>query len=446
MPLSWPGSPGLRYWAGVALGGDQRGYCAAGVEQAVLVLGPPRSGKTSAIVVPAVLEAPAAVVSTSTKPDVLAVTGRYRVRCGPCFVFDPTGEVALPPWAEPVRWSPVSGCQSFERAVLAAHSLASAARPGAALSEAAHWVERAEALLAPLFHAAAIGGLDMAAVCRWVLGHELAEPADVLAEAGAPMAGVVLSGVLRTEERERSGILSTAAGLLAPYRSEAALRAACSPTFDPAWFAASCGTLYVCAPAHAQEQLAPLIVTLLDQVRAAVYARPPDAAPVLFALDEVAQIAPLPALPQMAAEGGGQGLVTLACLQDLSQAYWRWGPAAEGFFSLFSAKVVFPGIGDRRTLELLSLLAGEQVVTMRSVTRSKDSWVEVLSGRGHVSSTTSTQSWRPRLTVDEAARGRPGQVLVVTSHPRPDVFYLAARPWWEIERWRDELARTAGRR
>ena len=41
---------------------------------------------------------------------------------------------------------------------------------------------------------------------------------------------------------------------------------------------------------------------------------------MLFALDEVANIAPLDELPQIASEGGGQGLLLLAALQDLSQA------------------------------------------------------------------------------------------------------------------------------
>ena len=79
----------------------------------------------------------------------------------------------------------------------------------------------------------------------------------------------------------------------------------------------------------------------------------------VFALDEVAGIAPLPSLPALAAEGGGQGLVTLACLQDLSQARSRWGQAAEGFFSLFNTKLLFPGVADHRTLQLVSALAGE---------------------------------------------------------------------------------------
>ena len=118
----------------------------AGLEQAVLVLGPPRCGKTSCFVVGSVLDAPGAVVSTSTKPDVLEATGPFRSSWGRVYVFDPAGTVPLPSYAQQLRWSPVSGCESFEFAVATAHHLASAARPGASLSEAAHWVERARGI------------------------------------------------------------------------------------------------------------------------------------------------------------------------------------------------------------------------------------------------------------------------------------------------------------
>jgi len=425
-------------WAGLNLGGgngDMTYY--AGRERAVLVLGPPRCGKTSCFVIPSVIEAPGALVSTSTKPDVLATTGPYRSRKGDCYVFDPSGAVALPPFARALRWSPVSGCESFEWAVATAHHLASAARPGAALSEAAHWVERAEALLAPLLHAAAISERNLADVMRWVLGHDLGEPSRILSSRGREMAGVVLSGIIATEDRERSGILSTAAGLLAAYRSERALQAACGPNFDPRAFALSAGTVYICAPAHAQEQLAPLVVTLIEQIRSAVYSRPAGSVPVVMALDEVAQIAPLPSLPAIAAEGGGQGLVTLACLQDLSQARVRWGAAAEGFFSLFSAKVVFPGIGDQRTLELVSALGGDVKVKMRS--SSKPTWAAfMMSGPTPGPSVTESYVWRRRIPVDEVHRGTPGRVLLtVAGEP---VYSVYARPWWDVPR----LRRTVG--
>ena len=74
----------------------------------------------------------------------------------------------------------------------------------------------------------------------------------------------------------------------------------------------------MCASSTSQALHAPLVVSLLDQIRSAVYRRRRWPA-TLFALDEVAQIAPLPDLASTIAEGGSQALVVMACLQDLSQ-------------------------------------------------------------------------------------------------------------------------------
>ena len=403
----------------------------AGAETAVLVVGPPRSGKTSTLVVPSVLDAPAAVVSTSTKGDVLAATAVQRSWLGQVYVFDPTGSLALPDFALPLRWSPVVGCESFDRAASMAHALVGAARPGAKLTESSHWVERAEALLTPLLFAAARGGRPIASVCQWVLARDLREPQAVIAAAGHEVAAAILSGVAATDERERSGIFSTASSVLSAYRSDAVLESAREPNFDPVAFAASTDALYICAPSHEQDQLATLVVALLETIRAAVVARPADAAPVLFALDEVANIAPLPSLPSLAAEGGGQGLVTLACLQDLSQARARWGEAADGFLTLFGTKVVLPGVADARTLQLISSLAGDQQVIVPSVTRSSF-LSDLISGSTPVMTRTKSITWRPSLPVDAVARGTPGHGLFIEG---TRIGSLRLIPWWEHRIW-----------
>ena len=426
-PSPPPAGAAGRPWFGPYLGDGPQGPVFSGPESSALVLGPPRSGKTTSIVVPCVLDAPGACVSTSTKPDVLGATGPWRHMVGRCFVFDPTGSVAIPRDAVALRWSPVTGCQDFERAVATAHALASAARPLAHLSEAAHWVERAEALLAPLLFAAALSGAGMAALCRWVLSRDLQAAERIVGSAGHELAAAVLEGVAATDERERSGIFSTAAGVLAAYRSEAALQSASDPNFSPEAFASSTDTVYICAPGHAQAQLAPVVVALLDAIRQAVYARPAGAAPVVFALDEVANIAPLPSLPALAAEGGGQGLVTLACLQDLSQGRARWGEQAEGFFSLFSAKVLFPGIGDERTLSLVSSLAGERPVPM---------WTRT---RGQNSSLSQSWTWRPVLPPSAVSSAPPGTALLVSGG---SISQLAVRPWWGHPVWSSYAGRT----
>jgi type IV secretion system protein VirD4 len=449
--------------AGVYLGAGSVGPAWAGTEQAVLVLGPPRSGKTSSIVVPTVLGAPGAVVSTSTKPDVLRATAAARGTVGPCLLYDPSGTVDAPRGVQRVRWSPVESCRTWDDALLVARSLVGAARPGAGARDggapggADHWTERAEALLGPTLHAAALDGADLTTVLSWVDRRNAATALGILDRNGAVRPGDLLAGIAATDPREQSGIWSTASGVLSAYRSEAALHSTVAPDFDAGAFCDSSATLYICATGRHQAVAAPLVVGLLNDIRSAAYARSSTAigdatapqrrlTPVLLALDEVANIAPIPDLPGMVSEGAGQGLLTLACLQDLSQARSRWGAAAEGFLSLFGATVVLPGIGDVRTLEALSALAGEEEVRTRSVS------APVAGPRGlgpalsrlargprgmrdeQLPTVTTSAVMRRRLPVDVAARGETGMALVIDERNR--MGWVRLTPWFATEPWR----------
>jgi hypothetical protein len=361
-----------------------------------------------------------------------------------------------------------------------------------------HWTERAQALLAPVLHAAALDGVDMAAVLRWVDRHEAAPALAILDREGAASAGDLLAGIAATDQREQSGIWSTASGVLSAYRSDTALATTRGPAFDASSFCAEDATLYICTAGRRQRTLAPLVVGILSDVRSAAYdaaagrllsgftgsaevvpvapehAAEPDrrapgvhnvsrvpgvinvptgyapdraaSAPVLFALDEVANIAPIPDLPSMVSEGGGQGVLMLACLQDLSQARERWGRAADGFLSLFATTVVLPGIGDIATLEALSALAGEEDAPERSISvaaPARGSRAGALlgrvalgrrgSGRDDARMTMSTRR-RRRLPVDVVSRGRPGAALTVGQHNR--MGWVRLTPWFAEEPWR----------
>src|SRR5690606_18883776 len=74
---------------GYLLGSSKGREVWASVEASVLVLGPPRSGKGLHLVVNATLDAPGAVITTSTRPDNLTATMTARQRRGPVAVFDP---------------------------------------------------------------------------------------------------------------------------------------------------------------------------------------------------------------------------------------------------------------------------------------------------------------------------------------------------------------------
>ena len=322
--------------------------------------------------------------------------------------------VECPRGVEPIGWSPLTTAARWDAAVQTADAMVGASRAGSPSPSELHWNERAGALLSTLLHAAAVESLPMPEVLRWIDRHDGTRPLQILAAAtGADSTPTdLLAGIVATDSREQSGIWSTASGVLAAYRTEAAMASTAAPA--PSWheFCQGPNTLYVCSTGRRQRQFAPLVVATVGDVRDAAYERSRQrrartSAPVLLALDEVANIAPIPDLPAMVSEGAGQGLLVLACLQDLSQARVRWGTAADGFLSLFGTTVVLPGIADTTTLRDLSALAGDHSVRAETLSRSVGSW-----GRIRPSTTLAT-SRQPRLPVDAIARGRPGHAHVL---------------------------------
>ena len=83
--------------------------------------------------------------------------------------------------------------------------------------------------------------------------------------------------------------------------------------------------------------------------------------PVLMALDEIGNLAPLPSLPVLMAEGGGTGITTMPVLQSLAQARNKWGDhAASTIWDASIVKVILGGASASKDLQELSVLIGER--------------------------------------------------------------------------------------
>jgi type IV secretory pathway TraG/TraD family ATPase VirD4 len=411
-----------------------------------MVLGPPRSGKTSSIVIPSVLASHGPVVSTATKPDVMDATWRARSQIGQVWLYDPSGERAE--WPRGIRrlcWSPAAA--TWDGALLMARAMAAGGSSAKGTTNEHHWRERSTALLAPLLHAAHVTDRQITQVLTWVLRAELEPARKALEDHGAQVAADVLSGIAKTDERERSSILSATAGVLSAYNSDAVRRNASHPNFDAHRFVASRDTLYITAPAHKQALCAPLVVGLLEQIRHATYLRagegPGERRPSLYmCLDEVANMAPIHDLPALVSEAGGQGLHVMVCLQDLSQVRRRWGDSsADGFLSLFQTKVVLDGIADPKTLEAISLCLGEydrQLVTHtlgRSETREPIESLDDLLKRRRPTETESVayHTHRQRtLSPGEIARLPPGRALHLVG---TRWGLVRSTPWHRTQPW-----------
>lgn len=425
----------MRFDDGIYLGRGARGDAMSGRERSTLVLGPTRSGKTTSIIVPNLLMTNDACVVTSTKSDIVALMAQTR-HDGATLLFDPSGTVVAPPGVHRVGYSPLRQSLRWDGAVLASRSLLDVARWGRSERSDDHWSERAGALVAPMLHASALRNESLGQLASRIderrcddLLHDLNER-----HGEHHPAVTLLRGVLATEERERSSIWSTTAGLFAGVRTEAARAASREAPLDVDEFLRGPHQLHVVAPSRHQAVTIPLVVGFIEELVHATYDRHRDGARLLLALDELANVAPLPRLAGIVSEGGGQGVLTLACLQDLSQARSRWGTSAEGFLSLFPTTLVLPGIADRTTLELLRHLAGRELSPSPSVQRD---------ARGRALGHSTSWVERDRVTMSELAQGRPGHALGLDANNR--LRWVELTPAHHDERFRAYLVRSRER-
>lgn len=350
------------------------------VEDSMVILGPPRSGKGLHLVIPMILDAPGAVVSTSTRPDNLTVTLRAREkRGGPVAVFDPQ---QLAPGAPSVlRWSPIRGCDHPQTAMIRARALA--AGTGTGVERGDFWQAQTESVLRAFLHAAAIDARPPAHLYRWSLSPASAgEAARVLTASSHAAEGwaEALDNAINADPRTRDSIwvgVRTALACLADPHVLDAITPRTGEHFDPADFLRDSGTLYLLGTSAGAGAAANLIGAYLEdiaEVARRTAAHSPGGRldpPLALILDEVANY-PLPSLPSLMSEGGGSGITTVAVLQSLAQARAKWGDhQGSAIWDSAIVKVILGGGSNARDLADLAALIGER--DEQTATESRDS-------------------------------------------------------------------------
>ena len=357
---------------GYRLGTSRSRQVWASVEDSILLIGPPRSGKGAHIVINAILDAPGAVVTTSTRPDNLTATLRARQRMGPVAVFDPQ-QLARGMPAGP-RWSPVRGCEEPLTAMIRAAGLAAATGlSGGGVENGGFWEGKTRAALQSLLHAAALDQRPPADLFRWTLDPAVAAEAVAILTVH-PQAATgwadALAAMIESDPRTRDSIWQGVSLSLAALADPSVL-AAVSPgdgeLFDPEAFLVEHGTLFLLATGAGANNSAPLVSAFVEDVvetARQLAARSPEARldpPLLLALDEIGNLAPLPSLPTLMAEGGGTGVTTMPVVQSVAQARQKWGDhAASAIWDASIVKIVLGGASDSRDLQDLSTLIGER--------------------------------------------------------------------------------------
>jgi type IV secretion system protein VirD4 len=351
-------------------------------KSSLLIVGPTQVGKTSSLVMPALLRWNDALVVTSVKSDVVKSTQRWRRSLGDVQILEPGRDSGL-------TWNPLEGVTSLRHALRVARDLTIGSR---GQGDTDFWNALATKLVAALFVMAVQRSLSIFDVATLVENRKF-DP--WMTNAATSEASELLRTFLEHEHRTLDGVLTTAETMLLPWRFRQPLASVRSVV-------AGANTLYLCSPRGEQQHYESLFRGALRMVLEEQH-RLVDAGSqrrLLLVLDEAATVAPLDELDQLAATVSGLDVTLVTVVQDFAQLVARWGARAPTIVNNHTTRIVMGGLSDPTVGKYFP----EMVV-------AKDD--------------TRTMPLRQRA---------PGTALVVSG--RRPLFEVHVRPWWRSRRLR----------
>lgn len=385
----------------------------------------PRTGKTTSRVIPAILAAPGAVVTTSNKRDVVDATRGVRAREGRVWVFDPQGLVDEPlTW----WWNPLSYVTDETKAQALAEIFATASRKADARTDA-YFDSAALELLGNLLLAAALDSRPITDVYVWITDPNDDTAAEILDRHDYPLPAASVRGVVGSPDKQRAGVYGTAQQVASFLTNRQATRwvtpAGGGLHFSPEAFVATTDTLYSLSK-EGRGNAGPLVTALTVAVCEAAEEhakRQPSGrlqVPMVVVLDEAANVCRWSELPNLYSHYGSRGVNMLTFLQSWSQGVEAWG--REGMRKLWSASNVKVYGGGVSEVEFLSELA--QLIGDYSHVESSTSYQRT-SGRS-----VSRQHRTDKIldVADLAALDR-GRMVVLASGAVP--VLARSQPWYE---------------
>jgi type IV secretion system protein VirD4 len=403
-------------------------------EDATMRVGGPRTGKTQSLACHA-LDAPGALITTSTRLDLAEAVHAARLRRGTVHIFNPAGLGNVP---STLRWRVLAGGEDYRTATRRAADLIPPST-----GEGERWDNQARRILALLLNAAALAGGTMRDVVRWSSDNTaegLREIVEALLDGGpgGRDRAQAIKEFWATNDRTRSSITSTMAVPLAWMADDRARELGDADRGDPGLIDITelierRQTLHLIGHEdHAS--LSPLIAALVAEIahaaRQLAAAQPGGRLdpPLTLVLDEAAIAAPVP-LDRWTADMGGRGVTIHISVQSLAQLRSRWGDAsADAILANVATFLVFGGSSAAGDLRDLSLLTGEHRMPVHDAQVAARRRAAVRAELHHEG-----RSWRrgtdPDTVLDPEQRGefrwipvlspaqiralQPGQVLVL---------------------------------
>jgi type IV secretory pathway TraG/TraD family ATPase VirD4 len=438
MVVTKPSDYGIR--VGVSVQGGHPLYLSW--EDVGTVLAGTRMGKTAAVAIPAVCDAPGPVVATSNKADLHHHTRGVRDTHGRVWLSDLQGIAGST--GQQWWWNPLRGVTTIAPARLLAGYFVDASTTAGSVGND-YFDGGSQELLALHLLAAASAGGDLLHTLEWLSDDNTPVPAQILDAHHHPVPAMAMRRARGINPRQRDGLFDMARRYLSvlgepsyalsvtpprrcPLDADGELGAKVVvhdlPEFDPTAFVASNDTVFALSKegrASSSALTTALVGRIFDAAEDLARRSPAGRlpTPLVAVLDEAANICKLTELPDQYSHFGSQGITVLTVLQSPAQARKVWSENQfEALRSASNIEYYGGGISDTGYLESVSRRIGDHDVQRWSTS----------VGRG--GDRTRSQSWsrEPIMALDQLAALPKDRALVMTSGNPP---VLVRKTFWQ---------------
>ena len=409
----------------------------------ILTMAPTRSGKGVGAVVPTLLRYPGSVVCMDIKGENFAVTWQQRVADGgEVFVLDPfriTGDHTYHAYANPFDIIDTKGKRA-DRALDDCKTLAEMLVEEGG-KENKHFTEEGRSWLSTMmlhvcheYHGQPAERTLMKVRELMTLPEEpFAELMEAMGQSDHPLVRRGVARLLQKEDRERTGVISTAqagidfldsipmASVLVPPAAEAAQAKEGKRPATQIDLSLIKGeipmTIYLVIPPEALKTHAAwirMMIACINNMITRIPGRPTHR--ILMLLDEFAQLGYIRPVLEGISLVGGYGVLFWIIIQDLAQLRGRYRDNWETIFANCDVKQCF-GTNDYTTAELLSKMGGETTVFTESGSSGKGRSFGRSSGRSTNYGESVSEKGRRLLFPDELMKLRMWLVFVKGSQP-----------------------------
>ena len=357
-------------------------------------------GKTSALVIRHMIEAPGAAIMTSNKVDGVRETLAGRAGHGQAFIFDPN-RIYRRDTRPDFVFNPLDYVQSAADARELAAIFEASTRKASDRGGDSQFDTAGRDMLAYFFLAAALEHEPLSQVFAWIARAEGHEVQRILTRHGKTGPSSTIEGILSWPEKTKGSVYATAQRMASALADDDLLAWTDSPgirRFNPTEFISSTDTLVLLSKDGEGSGGAILTALIRAICKTAETAAQGNGGrltvPLVMELDECANIVRWPELPSVYSFYGSMGIILNSYFQSRAQAIDAFGK--DGWQTLWDAaatRVFGGGSGDDDFLRSLAALIGEHDEITYGSSTSRD---------GHISTSTNT---RKVNTLDIAALG-----------------------------------------